>query len=341
MLIIWGTKINRHPRGTVADQCGACMEVQRFAVTDHYEVSHVYYISIGQGTRVASTRQCWRCGSEFNCVPDGYDEFLPDATVEEMSLDEIIERTNAPLAEVRAARKRIEKMVSERPAQPAGDAATQVMLPGTPLREVPASMQDAELRETLARLEAYEGTTPEVAILLQKLQGWRDLDSNGRSALLEEVNTFIDYQQKADRAIAYLNRMVGTFPQYLGCLPATVLLAALGAVFWWGYDYCHPCVLLSYGTIGLAAVFACYYYATNAMRRRWMRQTVIPEADEAGVDLQTLAAVMVGVAQLTDRIDDKMREMASEAWLLEQEAAALGRWHAGPKQPDDPLSHPS
>jgi hypothetical protein len=283
---------------------------------------------------VASTRRCWQCGSEFNCVPDGYIEFLADEAVEAMALDEVIERTNPPLATVRAARKRIEKMASERPAQPAGEAATQMMLPGTPLREVPSSMQDAELRETLARLEAYEGSVPEVADLLQKLQGWRSLDSDGRAALLAEVNIFIDSQQRADRAVAFLNKMLGSYPQYLGWFPAIVLLAVLGAVFWWAYEYCHPCVLLSYGVMALAAVFACYYYVTNAIQRRWMRQTVIPQAEEAGVNLRTLAAVMVGVSQMADRIDDKMREMTSTAWLLEQEAVALGRWDAAPKKAD-------
>src|SRR5579859_929939 len=139
MIIIWGTKVRRRPRGIVADQCPTCMEVQRFAVTDHYEVSHIYFISVGDGTRVACTRRCWRCGTEVSCVPDGYNEFLSDATVEVMSLDEIIERTNAPLAEVRAARKGIEQMASERPEQIAVDAPTQITLPGTPLREVPTS----------------------------------------------------------------------------------------------------------------------------------------------------------------------------------------------------------
>ena len=339
MLIIWGTKVNRDPRGTVADQCPACMEVQRFAVTDHYEVSHIYYISVGQGTRVASTRQCWRCGSEFSCVRDGYNEFLGEGTAKGMSLDEIIERTNAPLAEVRAARRRIETMASERPSQPGGDSATQMMLPGTPLREAPTMMQDADLRETLGRLKAYEGSAPEVTDFLQKLQGWRSLDSSGRAALLEEVSTFIDNQQKTDRAIAFLDRMVASYPQHVGWFPALVLLAALGAVFWWAYSYCHPCVLLTFGAIGIAAVTACYVYASSAIRRRWMRHTVIPQAEEAGVDLKTLAVVMTGLAQLTDRIGEKMQEMAAEAWLLEQEALALGRWDEEPKTPDGPSSN--
>jgi hypothetical protein len=91
-----------------------------------------------------------------------------------------------------------------------------MMLPGTPLRDVPTSVQDAELREALGRLEAYEGSAPEVTGFLQKLQDWRNLDSGGRSALLQEVHAFIDNQQKTDRAITFLDRTVGSYPQHLG-----------------------------------------------------------------------------------------------------------------------------
>lgn len=331
MLIIWGTKVNRDPRGTVADHCPVCTEVQRFAVTDHYEVSHVYFISIGRGTRVASTRQCWACGSEFNAVPDGYDEFLHEQDAERMPLDDIVERTNAPLAQVRQQRKQLEKMASERPAQIAGgDTATQMMLPGTPLREVPTSMQDADLREALGRLEAYEGHGPEVAALLQKLQGWRGLDSAGRTALLQEVNTFIDNQQKIDRAAAFFGKMIESFPQYFGCLPAIALLVVLGSGFLVLLARDWPAwISLGYGVLGLAAVVACYFIVTRKVRRRWVRTTVIPQADAAGVDLPTLIFLMVGVANSPNRIDDKVREMAAESGLVHEELVAQGRWQAG------------
>ncbi len=161
---------------------------------------------------------------------------------EQLSLDEIVQRTNAPLAEVRAARRRVEELACERPAPSAEHAATELMLPGTPLREVPAFVQDVELRETLGRLQPYEGNVPEVAAFLQALQGWRSLDSGGRSALLQEVNTFIDDLQQSDRAIAFLNRMVRRFPQHRGWVPAIMLLPILGAIFWLVYRYGNPCL---------------------------------------------------------------------------------------------------
>lgn len=220
MFIIWGTKVIRKPRGTVADQCPTCMKVQRFAVTDHYQYSHIYFLAVGRGTRVASTRRCWCCRSEFSCVPAGYTKFLPEATAKAMSLDAMIERTNAPLAEVRAARKRVETMTGERFAPGADGGATEMMLPGTPLREVPTWTHDAELLEMLRRLEAYEGSVPEVVSLLQKLQAWRSLDSESRSALLQQANSFIENQQKTDRAIAFLDGMARSYPRHLGCFPA-------------------------------------------------------------------------------------------------------------------------
>lgn len=334
MLIIWGTKVNKDPLGTVADNCPVCMGTQRFAVTDHYEVSHIYFISLGRGTRIATTRACWRCGTEFNAVPDGYDEFLPEATAEAMPLDEIVERTNSQLAQMRDARKELEEMAGERSPELPGEAATGMKLPGISLREVPTSAQDAELREALGRLEAYEGHGPEVADLFQKLKSWRGLDAADRTALLEEVNEFIDKQQKIDKAVAFLATMAQSFPQYLGCLPALVLLAALGSVFFWTpLLNWHVCVSVGYAIIGLLAVIISYYYLSNVIRSRWFRNVVIPKADEEGVDLKTLVVLMIGVAKSPERIDEKVRDMASEARLLRQEVLALGRWDMGPGKP--------
>jgi hypothetical protein len=329
MFIIWGTKVNQDPRGTVADKCPVCMETERFAVTDHYEVGHIYFISLGPGTRVASTRACWRCGTEFNCVPDGYDEFLPDATAEAMSIDEIVERTNSQLAVARDARKQLEEMARE-PSELPGEAATGLMLPGTLLREVPPSELDRELRLALARLEAYEGTGPEVTELLQKLQAWRGLDAAGRAGLLQQVDAFIDSQQKIDRAISFLATMSLSFPQFLGCLPALALLVALASFFLWAPFNWNVTLAIGYALFGLLIVCVFFYYITNVIRRRWFRSVLIPQADEEGVDLKTLVVVMISIARSKDAIDEKVRELSSEARLLRQEVVALGRWEMRP-----------
>lgn len=324
MIIIWGTKVNRHPRGVVADKCPVCMENERFSVTDHYEVSHLYYISLGQGTLIATTRACWQCGTEFHCSAEAYDEFLDDQSAQKMPIDELIERTNTPMARARDARRQLEEMARAPSAPLPPEVASAVAAPGTSMREIAPSAQDAELREALGRLEPYEGLGPQVSELLRELQAWRSLDSSARAELLGAVNAFIESQQRIDRAAAFFGSMAQSFPQHLGCLPAIVLLAFLISVFFWSpITNWHFGISIAYAVVALLAVIAVYYYVTNVIRRRWYRNTILPKIKEEGIDLNTLLAVMVGIAQSPDRIDERVRELAGSAPLLQDEAARL------------------
>src|SRR5437016_4944368 len=57
-MIIFGTQGRQQPRGIVAEHCPECEQIQRFVVVAHYEVGHVYFMPIGEGTHKQTTIQC-------------------------------------------------------------------------------------------------------------------------------------------------------------------------------------------------------------------------------------------------------------------------------------------
>lgn len=324
-IIIWGKKIRTEPRGIVAEKCSVCGDTERFAVTDYYEVEHIYYIAIGRGTRVDCTSECARCRSQFRIAPDNYDDYLPPADADMLSLDEIVDRTNPRLAYSRDMRRGLETMAREQPSRAPGDTATGVTVPGTPVREVPLPMQDAELREAIGRLEPYEGTGQEVAKLMRRLQSWPILDAASRAGLLQEVNAFIETQQKTTRAVSFFNSMAAALPPRLGCLPATLLAGIfISGFFLTRITYWHAYYSVGYAVIGILAVLATNLIVNAVLLRRWMRRTFVAKAIREKIDASTLVTVMANAAHSPDRIDDKVRALASE-WPYVKRAMAARR----------------
>ncbi len=99
MFIIWGTKTRRERLGVVADWCFNCRRVRAFTVSDYFRVPHVYYISLGRGTLTATARECWECGSQYYCAEEDYEDLLPEETAEQMSMNELLYRTNRSLSD--------------------------------------------------------------------------------------------------------------------------------------------------------------------------------------------------------------------------------------------------
>lgn len=333
MFIIWGTKVNQDHRGTVADRCPVCADVEKFDVTDHYEVGHIYFISLGRGARVASTRVCQSCRTEFNCDPNAYDQFLPREEADAMAIDDVVETTNSQLARARDARKRLHEMASEPDERLPFPDTTHLKLPGTPLRDASASALDDELRQALSRLEAYEDSGPEVTQLLEKLQNWRRLDLAARDALLAKVDAFIDRQQQIHRAVSFIRMIAVTFPQFSGCLPALALLGALGSAFWWLPIDWTLLVYSGYTVVVLLLCCVVFYFLSRMSRRRWMRNQLIPQAEENGVDLQMLVLVLESAGQSDQTLDEKVRDLAMEVGLLQEVIVEMGKWKL-----DNPLN---
>jgi hypothetical protein len=323
MIIIWGTKVNQEPRGTVGDKCPACMDVQLFDVIDHYEVSHLYYISLGRGTLIATTRTCRHCGAQYHCDRAAYNEILPIEAANALPIEKVLIRTNSRLADLRTARADLQEMA--RTSSSAGapsEVATGLMLPGTPLRDVAPTALDQELRELLASLEPYEDM--EVAAqIMAKLRNWRHLDGTGREALLDAGNQFIQTQQKKGRAMAFISGIAPSYPRHAGLLPALGLFLALGFVFYLLLSFdVDPLVTFLYAVVGLLITFVVYYYCGQAAHRAWFRDVMIAQAHQEKVDVPTLAGLMSTLAQVNG-LDEYTASMVSEARLFQEAVAEL------------------
>src|SRR5262249_48727719 len=92
--IIWGTTKRTEPLGVVADWCDDCGRAQPFTLARDYKVGHIYYLPLGQGTLIATFRECWECGAKFHASEDEYDEILPQAEATQLTVDELVRQTS-------------------------------------------------------------------------------------------------------------------------------------------------------------------------------------------------------------------------------------------------------
>lgn len=105
MFFIMGEKSWHDHRGVVGDFCPACDRPRAFTVSDFYTATHIYFVTISRWTFKARIRVCWGCGATFYAKLKDYDELLDEDEAEDLTLTQIVRRTNSPLAEWMASRK--------------------------------------------------------------------------------------------------------------------------------------------------------------------------------------------------------------------------------------------
>ncbi len=122
--LFWGSYAIRDERGMVADHCAKCGQVNRFLVTDHSKINHVFFIPTSEKQRVSSSRRCQTCGSEDDCGSlltaltgngTAYKCFLAAPSATAMPLDELLRQTNPRLARIEESRREIEAIAQQDP----------------------------------------------------------------------------------------------------------------------------------------------------------------------------------------------------------------------------------
>ena len=99
MFIIYGKKTRREDGGVVGDWCDVCKGAALFKLAHVYTVGHVYYIPLGKGKYIGTSRKCMQCGTVLACDPGAYARTM---TVEEASaagLEQVMRLTNPGLDE--------------------------------------------------------------------------------------------------------------------------------------------------------------------------------------------------------------------------------------------------
>jgi hypothetical protein len=89
MFIIWGKKRIYRTLGYVADYCPTCRSPKAFELQRVGIVSHVYYLSFGEGRLAGHQRTCKACGTSLDANPTTYASVSPKP----MALPELIEKT--------------------------------------------------------------------------------------------------------------------------------------------------------------------------------------------------------------------------------------------------------
>lgn len=98
MLIFWGTKVRRRGKGGASHFCPVCRTVCTFRVVEVMAVSHLYWIPLGRGKRIAEELACGGCGVLLGFEPGSVrqrsaeDESLRDLGPTPVSLDALAER---------------------------------------------------------------------------------------------------------------------------------------------------------------------------------------------------------------------------------------------------------
>lgn len=112
MFIFWGRKLVKRKLGYVADFCPICRTQKQFELLRVGSASHVYYISMGEGTLVGHERSCQECGTAFATDPTTY------ASISKIlvPLPELEKRTFPNYCDVMKERLELEKMVQTNPA---------------------------------------------------------------------------------------------------------------------------------------------------------------------------------------------------------------------------------
>ncbi|MDP6542996.1 MAG: hypothetical protein QGH60_03340 [Phycisphaerae bacterium] len=295
---IWfGTKHKTRNLGVVADHCEVCDSMQRFEVVDHYEAGHIFSISLTRGEFKGTSRCCLACSTEVMCYKGDYKEFFKRTQAGGMPIDNLAAATNPRLLDMRRDRAALEDM-----AQRAAASA-------------PADVHDnAPMRLALERLKDVQesGDPDQTRELLDGLKAWDDLDAGGQTVLLDEVNSFVDETKQCDQTVRFLWLMGKSYPLNVGCLPGTLVILGIAAVFvfypparsWlWGSII---------GVVGVAATFGVYWKIRDAGIRRWVRRKLIPMAEERRIDFDMLIAMLAGVDLKDETIDEPIRDMAQE-----------------------------
>ncbi|MCZ7644791.1 MAG: hypothetical protein M5U26_05835 [Planctomycetota bacterium] len=115
MLIIWGSKRKELELGWVADLCLACGRPTAHRLREVRSVSHLYYISLGNGSLAGYEIVCRECGRVGAAETDDYADFGDEP---DEDLGALVERTNPELPRRIVAREDLARRIADGSASP-------------------------------------------------------------------------------------------------------------------------------------------------------------------------------------------------------------------------------
>ncbi|MCB9840018.1 MAG: hypothetical protein H6809_00010 [Phycisphaeraceae bacterium] len=90
MLIVWGTRRVERPIGWVADHCPICRQILALPARQISDVSHLYFVPVSRGRRLALVARCPGCNTDLIRPPSFY-RATPPA---QMEFAKFVRKTN-------------------------------------------------------------------------------------------------------------------------------------------------------------------------------------------------------------------------------------------------------
>jgi hypothetical protein len=296
MIFIWGSYGKERPRGFVADRCPVCRDVRTFKVVDHYKVSHIYYIPLGGGKLLGTTKTCEACGADVPWNPGEHPTIVREATA---SPEQLLRATNPVLAEIIAVERRVEER------RRTGEGSDDPDVRWASLRDG-AALDIGKLRQA-----GYDAGD-----LGKRLERWRDLPDDERQRLLADVAEARRMSDAIAAAIAFLKLVSRSVPENAGCLIGFLVCVALGLGVLALANDLGTGSIIGLSLAALVLGFATYM-KINALRvRRWFERVLIPEGRRRQIDFNMLLGIIADARSDRRNLDEKLTAILDQGDAL-------------------------
>ncbi len=315
MFIVWGTKSRQEDGGVVGDWCEGCRAPNFHKLTHYFKVSHVYYIPLGKGQHVGTTRQCTQCGTTSSCTASAYSRALTHQEALGRGIDQVLEATNPPLLAQVHKQRALEYQIAQRIT--GGQQAADGLAPAA----LPARQADHRLLTALQTLGAMDARQQNVSQFLDRLQKWDYLTPSEGEVLLHEINAFVA-EDRAMKSALYLLRLLPTpTPKWIGyvaCLAAVMILFVVAPFL--------PSLL--WGAFFTATVIVCCFIiakkASKKAVRAWVERSLAPKLRESDVDARYFVSLLAELRGSGRGYEEKIAAMARNVDVIADELHTRG-----------------
>ena len=318
MFIVWGTKSRQEDGGVVGDWCDVCRGPNFHKLTNFFKVSHVYYISLGKGEYVGSTRQCTQCGTTVSCTGTAYTRVLTHQEAYGWTIEQILQATNPALFEQVHKQRALEYQIAQRMAQSANPA------PGSPLPSPLARQADQRMLNALQTLGTLDARAKDVSQFLDRLQKWDYLSASECEVLLHEIDAFVTEDRNVHAAIHFMKMLPIPTPAwigYVGCLTGIV-----GVIV--GFTALPFLQSWLWGPLFLVLAITLWFFAstkaTNKAVRGWVESVLVPRIRDRGVDARYFVGLLAAIKASGKGHEEKIADMARNVDLIADELVKHG-----------------
>ncbi len=249
----WGPATEIADLGVVAEHCLHCQQITPCTIRSTDHLAHVCFVKMTTSKETACL--CGVCGGSFPCVLWRYPELVPVQEAKVLPAEGLLARTNPGLAE----RIQLKQHVIELGGDPRFAVAYEQL----------EGMRQGELH----------------AELLKRLLDWDRLADEQREHLVRRIDAWAQAWQ-------FARQVAASFPHQTGCLPASLVGLAIWSIFLWlpaARDWLWGTVTVVAG-FAAAALTGHLFLARRV--RRWTREVLVSQAQQAGVPLTCFFAVV-------------------------------------------------